>query len=161
MPVDNSPMSIRQHSPSCTMILLILRSPCTQPSLSGTRSRKRCRYRLSSSLTPVMFACAAAFCETKRCFVSLRLAAFFYSLRKPFLPACMKTAVLSTAVSLCLRSGVLDVCLRCCFLRDETLFRVATPCGFFLQPAQAVFISLYENSRLVDGCFIVFTLWGF
>ncbi|MBP3492294.1 MAG: hypothetical protein J6K47_03450, partial [Clostridia bacterium] len=56
---------------------------------------------------------------------------FFYSLRKPFLPACMKTAVLSTAVSLCLRSGVLDVCLRCCFLRDETLFRVATPCGFF------------------------------
>ena len=53
-----------------------------------------------------------------------------------------------------------DVCLRCCFLRDETLFRVATPCGFFLQPAQAVFISLYENSRLVDGCFIVFTLWG-
>ena len=97
---------IRQHSPSCTMILLILRSPCTQPSLSGTRSRKRCRYRLSSSLTPVMFACAAAFCETKRCFVSLRLAAF-------------------------------------------------------LQPAQAVFISLYENSRLVDGCFIVFTLWGF
>lgn len=37
---------------------------------------------------------------------------FFYSLRKPFLPACMKTAVLSTAVSLCLRSGVLDVCLR-------------------------------------------------
>lgn len=77
MPVDNSPMSIRQHSPSCTMILLILRSPCTQPSLSGTRSRKRCRYRLSSSLTPVMFACAAAFCETKHCFVSLRLAAFF------------------------------------------------------------------------------------
>ncbi len=53
-----------------------------------------------------------------------------------------------------------DVCLRCCFLRDETLFRVAAPCGFFLQPAQAVFISLYENSRLVDGCFIVFTLWG-
>ena len=77
MPVDNSPMSIRQHSPSCTMTLLILRSPCTQPSLSGTRSRKRCRYRLPSSLTPVMFACAAAFCETKRCFVSLRLAAFF------------------------------------------------------------------------------------
>ena len=53
-----------------------------------------------------------------------------------------------------------DVCLRCCFLRDETLFRVAAPCGFFLQPAQAVFTSLYENSRLVDGCFIVFTLWG-
>lgn len=24
-----------------------------------------------------------------------------------------------------------DVCLRCCFLRDETLFRVAAPCGFF------------------------------
>lgn len=94
MPMDNSPMSIRQHSPSCTMILLILRSPCTQPSLSGTRSRKRCRYRLSSSLTPVMLAYAAAFCETKRCFVSLRLAAFFSALRKPFLSACMKTAVL-------------------------------------------------------------------
>lgn len=105
-------MSIRQHSPSCTMILLILRSPCTQPSLSGTRSRKRCRYRLSSSLTPVMLACAAAFLRDETLFRVAAPCGFFYSLRKPFLPACMKTAVLSTAVSLCLRSGVLDVCLR-------------------------------------------------
>ena len=123
MPVDNSPMSIRQHSPSCTMILLILRSPCTQPSLSGTRSRKRCRYRLSSSLTPVMFACAAAFCETKRCFVSLRLAAFFTAYASRFLSACIKTAVLSTAASLFrvikLLSRILDVCLRCCKACDR------------------------------------------
>lgn len=119
MPVDNSPMSIRQHSPSCTMILLILRSPCTQPSLSGTRSRKRCRYRLSSSLTPVMFACAAAFLRDETLFSVAAPCGFFYSLRKPFLPACMKTAVLSTAVSLCLRSGVLDVSLRCCKACDR------------------------------------------
>ncbi len=32
-----------------------------------------------------------------------------------------------------------DIGLRCCFLRDETLFRVAAPCGFFFSPAQAVF----------------------
>ena len=78
-----------------------------------------------------MFACAAAFLRDETLFRVAAPCGFFYSLRKPFLSACMKTAVLSTAVSLRLRSGVLDVCLRCCFLRDETLFRVATPCGFF------------------------------
>ena len=65
---------------------------------------------------------------------------FFYSLRKPFLPACMKTAVLSTAVLLCLRSWILDVCLRCCFLRNETLFRVAAPCGFFTACASRFYL---------------------
>lgn len=116
-------MSIRQHSPSCTMILLILRSSCTQPSLSGTRSRTRCRYRLSSSLTPVMFACAAAFLRDETLFRVATPCGFFYSLRKPFLPACMKTAVVMTAASLFrvikLLSRILDVCLRKSFQKQS------------------------------------------
>ena len=159
MPVDNSPMSIRQHSPSCTMILLILRSPCTQPSLSGTRSRKRCRYRLSSSLTPVMFACAAAFLRDETLFRVAAPCGFFYSLRKPFLPACMKTAVVMTAASLFrvikLLSRILDVCLRCCFFARRNIVSCRCALRLFLQPAQAVFTSLYENSRRNDGCFVV------
>ena len=144
MPVDNSPMSIRQHSPSCTMILLILRSPCTQPSLSGTRSRKRCRYRLSSSLTPRDVCLRCCFLRNETLFRVAAPCGFFYSLRKPFLPACMKTAVVMTAASLFrvikLLSRILDVCLCCCFLRNETLFRVAAPCGFFTACASRFYL---------------------
>ena len=53
-----------------------------------------------------------------------------------------------------------DVCLRCCFFARRNIVSCRCALRLFLQPAQAVFTSLYENSRLVDGCFIVFTLWG-
>ena len=46
-----------------------------------------------------------------------------------------------------------------CFLlllRNETLFRVAAPCGFFTACASRFQIAFIENSRLVDDCFIVF-----
>lgn len=33
-----------------------------------------------------------------------------------------------------------DVCLRCCFLRNETLFRVAAPCGFFTACASRFYL---------------------
>ena len=85
--------------------------------------------KLRSGILDVCLRCC--FLRNETLFRVAAPCGFFYSLRKPFLSTCMKTAVLSTAVLLCLRSGVLDVCLRCCFLRDETLFRVATPCGFF------------------------------
>ena len=115
-----------------------------------------------------MLACAAAFLRDETLFRVAAPCGFFYSLRKPFLPACMKTAVLSTAVSLCLRSGILDVCLRCCFLRNETLFRVAAPCGFFyslrkpflpacmktavLSTAASLFRVIKLLSRILDVC---------
>lgn len=42
------------------------------------------------------------YCETKRCFVSLRLAAFLQPAQAVFKLLSLKTAVLSTTVSLCL-----------------------------------------------------------
>lgn len=61
-----------------------------------------------------------------------------------------------------------DVCLRCCFLRNETLFRVAAPCGFFyslrkpflpacmktavVMTAASLFRVIKLLSRILDVC---------
>ena len=48
-----------------------------------------------------------------------------------------------------------DVCLRCCFFARRNIVSCRCALRLFLQPAQAVFTSLYENSRRNDGCFVV------
>ena len=73
-----------------------------------------CLY-LNYALGFLMFACAAAFCETKRCFVSLRLAAFFTACASRFQIAFIENSRLVDDCFIVfvfkLRSGVLDICL--------------------------------------------------
>ncbi len=143
---------------------------CMKTAVLSTAASLFCVINLLSRVLDVCLRCC--FLRDETLFRVAAPCGFFYSLRKPFLPACMKTAVLSTAASLfCvinLLSRVLDVCLRCCFLRDETLFRVAAPCGFFyslrkpflpacmktavLSTAASLFCVINLLSRVLDVC---------